>query len=161
MLRVMFVCSAKVGLLFQLCKPRGLIFAVQPCLPPRCGLAMGRSAPGEAAAGVMIFRHAALAAQQSVPQGVARRAVLRCEMACSTMQNGPFRSAERPVLQAKPLALALRQALLSVFFLSLRRAITVRSPVVACPIFTHTSVPMGRNTSTLDPSFMKPRCSSM
>ena len=77
------------------------------------------------------------------------------------MQNGLFRSAKQPVLQSKPFGLALCQALLSVFFLSFRRAITVRSPVVACPIFTHTSVPKGRNTSTLDPSLMKPRCSSM
>ena len=84
----------------------------------------------------------------------------------SVLQDGLSRVAKRPLSwcnkrQARMLLPMVAYACLSVFFLSLRRAITVRSPVVACPIFTHTSVPMGRKTSTLDPSFMKPRCSSI
>ena len=85
----------------------------------------------------------------------------RCETAAFMVQYTPYGLAERPVPQARMLLPMVAYACLSVFFLSLRRAITVRSPVVACPIFTHTSVPMGRKTSTLDPSFMKPRCSSI
>ena len=40
-------------------------------------------------------------------------------------------------------------------------AITVWFPVVACPIFTQTSVPTGRYTSTREPNLMNPMCSSM
>ena len=40
-------------------------------------------------------------------------------------------------------------------------AMTVWSPVVACPIFTQTSESTGRKRSTRLPSLMKPRCSSM
>lgn len=95
------------------------------------------------------------------PQGFAGWPFPRCETAAFMVQYTPYGLAERPVPQARMLLPMVAYACLSVFFLSLRRAITVRSPVVACPIFTHTSVPMGRKTSTLDPSFMKPRCSSI
>lgn len=42
-----------------------------------------------------------------------------------------------------------------------KRAISVSSPTVACPIFTSTSVPSGRYTSTRLPNLMKPMWSSM
>ena len=40
-------------------------------------------------------------------------------------------------------------------------AITVWLPVVNCPMLTQISVPNGRYTSTREPNFMNPKCSSI
>lgn len=129
----------------------------------RCvaGLAAVWGQARAAVAVVNILDGCALPGLGAVAHGVAARAWLPCGSARPAPRNTPYGLAERCVLQAHTAYAVLRYASLSAFFLSFRRAITVRSPVVVWPIFTHTSVPMGRNTSTLEPSFMNPRCSSM